>query len=890
MLLPDPCWPLPCLTPDGTWYSATARRCTFVRPRLPTRRPFFHALSPASRHQRFLAANDPDAVPLPDLDSTRPSTGFAIVAESAGVVLGVANYVRDPEDARQAECAVAIGDALPGRGLGTRLLELLAEVARTAGIDTLTADVLYDNQPMLDVFRASGYPVDFVQQSGTRAVRIEIGEAEGNERRRFDRSRLATAASLRPIFEPRRVAVVGVGHRGDIGAAVFGNLRARFTGEALPINPRGGAVRRRDGVCATGGRARRHRSRRRGGPGGPRAGRRRFGHRRKVGGLVVISAGFAESGADGRAAQDRLLERVRDAGIRMIGPNCLGILNTDPAVALDATFSPVFPPDGTAAMCTQSGALGLAILDCARQLGLGISSFASIGNKADVSSNDLLQYWAGDPRTRLILLYLENFGNPRAFTRIARRISRDKPIVAIKAGRSHAGQRAASSHTGALASSDVIVNGLFEQAGIIRVDTLEEMFDVAALMSRQGVPDGRRLGILTNAGGAAILAADAAESAGLSEPVLHESTIAALSAALPPAASSGNPVDMLASATAADYDRSLRLMLADPGIDSVLAIYVPPMVTTPAEVATVIAAAANGAPDKPVAAVFMQAAGMPAELATVPAFRYPESAARALARAAGYGAWRRRPQSTVAPMRLADTGRALINRAMAAGGGWLSAADVAAVFAAAGIAVVRSAPAPDLPAAVAAAGAIGYPVALKAVGATILHKSDVGGVRLDLRDGDAVADAATAMQKRLGSRLAGYLVQPMVAPGVELLVGTVEDPSFGPVVLCGLGGTLVELLDAPSARLAQLSNEDVEELISAMPGSAILRGLPWRAAGRPRGNRRSPATGVGAGDPVPRDPGDGSQSGQGVQRRVDRGRREDPRWCATGDSRRRLAY
>ena len=391
-------------------------------------------------------------MPLPDLDPTRPSTGFAIVAESAGVVLGVANYVRDPEDARQAECAVAIGDALQGRGLGTRLIELLAEVARAAGIDTLTADVLYDNQPMLDVFRDSGYPVDLHQRSGTSVVRIEIGDAAANERRRFDRSRLATAASLRPIFEPRRVAVVGVGHRGGIGAAVFGNLRSRFTGEVIPINPRAEPC---DGVTAY--------ARLEDVPGPidlavvvvPAASVPAVvdsAIAAKVGGLVVISAGFAESGADGRAAQDRLLERVRDAGIRMIGPNCLGILNTDPAVGLDATFSPVFPPDGTVAMCTQSGALGLAILDCARQLGLGISSFASIGNKADVSSNDLLQYWAGDPRTRLILLYLESFGNPRPSPGLPARISRDKPIVAIKAGRSRSGQRAASSHTGALAA------------------------------------------------------------------------------------------------------------------------------------------------------------------------------------------------------------------------------------------------------------------------------------------------------------------------------------------------------------------------------------------------------------------------------------------------------
>jgi acetyl coenzyme A synthetase (ADP forming)-like protein len=790
----------------------------------PAIRTFFLALSPESRHQRFLAACKPDAVSLPDLDSTRAPTCFTIVAETRGVVFGVANYVRHPQDERVAECAVVIGDALQGRGLGTRLVELLAETARAAEIETFTADTLYGNDRMMDVFRDSGFPVAIDHRSGTSVVRIEIADAAANERRRFDRARQATAASLRPIFEPRRVAVVGAGRHGGVGAAVFGNLRARFTGDVIPVNPRAEAC---DGVAAY--------ARLEDIPGTidlvvvavPAASVRAVvdsAIAAKVGGLVVISAGFAESGPEGRAAQDRLLERVRDAGIRMVGPNCLGILNTDRSVGLDATFSPVFPPEGSVAMCTQSGALGLAILDCARQLGLGISSFASIGNKADVSSNDLLQYWAGDARTRLILLYLESFGNPRAFTRIARRISRDKPIIAIKAGRSHSGQRAASSHTGALASSDVIVAGLFEQAGVIRVDTLEEMFDLAALMSRQGVPTGRRLGILTNAGGAAILAADAAEAGGLAVPELGSETIAALRTALPAAANVGNPVDMLASATADDYGRSLRVMLADPGIDSVLAIYVPPLVTSPAEVAAVIADVATGASDKPVAAVFMQADAAPVELGTVPAFRFPESAARALALAAGYGAWRRRPDTAAAPMRLDKTAQAVLDRAMATGGGWLSTPDVEEVLSAAGIAVVHSVVAADAFAAIAAAGAIGYPVALKAVGATILHKSDVGGVRLDLRNDSAVAEAAAIMQRSLGGRLTGFLVQPAVAAGVELLVGTVEDPSFGPVVLCSLGGTLVELLNSPIARLAPLSSEDIDALIDGMPGSAILGG------------------------------------------------------------------
>ena len=346
---------------------------------------------------------------------------------------------------------------------------------------------------------------------------------------------------------------------------------------------------------------------------------------------------------------------------------------------------------------------------------------------------------------------------------------------------------------------------------------------MAALMSRQGVPAGRRLGILTNAGGAAILAADAAEAAGLSVPVLHDATSRRCPTRLPPAASVGNPVDMLASATAADYGRSLRLLLADPGIDSVLAIYVPPLVTTPAEVATVIAAAANGAPRsrwrrcscrrqvcRPSSGRCRRSDSPSPERG-----RWPGRPATAPGAGGRRARWRICGSPT--PPVPSSIGR-WPPAGLAVGRGRRRRTRRA------GITVVRSVPATDLPAAVAAAGAIGYPVALKAVGATILHKSDVGGVRLDLRDGEAVAEAATAMQKSLGSRLAGYLVQPMVAPGVELLVGTVEDPSFGPVVLCSLGGTLVELLDAPSARLAPLSNEDVEELIGAMPGSAILRG------------------------------------------------------------------
>ena len=309
--------------------------------------------------------------------------------------------------------------------------------------------------------------------------------------------------------------------------------------------------------------------------------------------LCVISAGFSECDADGRAREALLVEKVRRAGCRLIGPNCMGLLNTDPAVNLNATFSPVYPPRGAVAMSTQSGALGLAILDYAKRLNIGISSFVSVGNKADVSGNDLIQYWAEDPNTSVILLYLESFGNPRKFSEIARRVGRTKPIVAVKAGRSSAGSRAAASHTGALATNDVVVDALFKQAGVIRTERLEELFDVAALLSHQPIPRGARVAILTNAGGPGILAADACEANGLELPALSDKTRAELRSFLPAAASVANPVDMLASAPPEHYRRALTAILADQSIDSVITIFIPPLVTDPAAVATAIAASAR---------------------------------------------------------------------------------------------------------------------------------------------------------------------------------------------------------------------------------------------------------------------------------------------------------
>jgi acetyl coenzyme A synthetase (ADP forming)-like protein len=798
----------------------------------PAIRTFLGGLSPDSLRLRFFSGTSPDAFDYSMVASDEPARRLTLVAESLGRVVGMATYVRSAERGRDAEAAFVVADALQGRGLGTRLLELLGEVARGHDIETFTAHVLPGNDRMLEVFRDSGFPTTIKLAHGECVVSVELRLSATGDDLAIARSRTAAAASMRRVFEPRSIAVIGAGRsRGTIGAEIFHNLRERFRGRVIPINPKASAI---DGVSAYPS------VRKAPGPvdlavvAVPAAdvpGVVDDCIASGVKGLVVITAGFAETGADGRRRQDELLGRVREAGIRMIGPNCMGILNTDPAIGMNATFSPVYPPEGRIAMATQSGALGLAILDYARELGVGISSFASIGNKADVSSNDLIQYWAEDPRTHVILLYLESFGNPRTFRRLARHVGRSKPIVTIKAGRSAAGQRAAGSHTGALASSDLIVDALFRQAGIVRVNTLEEMFDVATFLAGQPMPKGPRLGIVTNAGGGGILAADMAEAQGLVVPPLTQQTMESLRAILPAAASVGNPVDLLASASASQYEQALSLMLADPQVDSVLAIFVPPLITDPSQVAAAIARAAGKA-DKPVGTVFMRAAGAPVELGSIPCYRFPESAALAVARATVYGQWRERPTGPIAPVTALDTRRidSIVEAALRNGGGWMPPDQAQDLLIACGIPVPETRVVTSVPDAADAADGLGFPVVLKVVGPALVHKTEVGGVRLDLRDRQAVLDAAGELEARLGEKLTGFSVQRMAAEGVELLVGLVADESFGPVVLCSLGGTTVEVLGRPAARLTPLSEIDIEDLLADMPGRALLGEFRGRAA------------------------------------------------------------
>jgi acetate---CoA ligase (ADP-forming) len=646
---------------------------------------------------------------------------------------------------------------------------------------------------------------------------------------------------LSAILSPRSVAVVGAStRRGTIGGEIFHNLLASgFQGPVYPVHAQAAAVQSvaaypsilavpgpvdlavivvpkravQDAVeaCATKG----------------------------VRAVVVISAGYKETGREGAEAEARLVQTVRQSGMRLVGPNCLGLLSTRPDVRLNATFAPTYPPEGTVAIASQSGALGLVIIDYAREFNIGISDFVSMGNKADLSGNDLITWWNQDPRTRVMLLYLESFGNPGKFIRLAREITKRKPIVAVKSGRSRRGSRAAASHTGALAGTDAAVSALLAQTGVIRVDTVEELFHMAAFLAHQPVPAGNRVAILTNAGGPGILATDAAEAWGLVIPDLSPETTAALRAFLPQEASVKNPVDMIASAGGEEYEQATRLLLADPAVDALIVMFVPPLVTRAKEVGEAIVRGAAGA-SKPVLSCLLGRQGMPDWLesvprADIPSYAFPETAVHVLARAARYGDWLRRPEGMersfddVTPERAAAAIEGA-DRRLAGEGGWLAPREVETILAAYGIPFAPTERAKDEGEAATVARRLGFPVVVKVVSDTITHKSDVGGVRLDLRSETEVEAAVREIReavRRTGRADAfqGVVVQRWVREGVEVFAGVTRDPLFGPLLAFGLGGVQVELLRDVAFRLHPLTDQDAREMLREIRGWKLLDGF-----------------------------------------------------------------
>ncbi len=798
---------------------------------------FYAGLSMESRVLRFFAAianTEETARKMMQVDY-RSRYGLVALSGADGDIIGHAMYIEMAP--RKAELALAVADAYQGRGLGTILLGQLAEAAAEAGYDVMEAIVKPENHRMLQMLRESGFPIQAHSEPGE--VHAEVPTALSAEAllRFEDRERTAAVAAVSHLLAPHSVAVIGASRqRGSIGAELFNNLlRVGFTGPVYPVNP---AATEIEGVrafpsvidipgevemavitvpaAAVPGVARQCADK------GVRV-------------LVVISAGFAESGPAGADLQRELLDICRGSGMRLVGPNCMGVINTAPGVSMDATFAPDKPVPGKIGFLSQSGGLGIAVMARAQALGSGISSFVSVGNKADLSGNDFIQYWEADPQTDLIMLYLESFGNPRKFGRIARRVSRSKPILAVKGGRSPAGARATSSHTGALLSaSDVTVDALFQQAGVIRTDTLGELFDAALLLGSQPFPTGNRVAILTNAGGPAILCADICEANGLVVPPLPQDVRQELASFLPSAGSFGNPVDMIASATGSDYRRAIATIAACPEIDSLIVIFTPPLVTKAADVIRAIHDAAHELPRPiPLLCVFMSKQATPRVIRSqgvgVPHYPFPEEAARALSLAARYGAWRAMPEEKAVHLEGIDHDRAaaVIATALAQGLGWLAAEAVSELLSCYGIPTIETHIAHSAREAGAIARRLRVPVVLKAVVPGLLHKSDAGAVRLGLKGARAVEQSASEMAAGLaaaGHAAHEFEVQPL-AKGVELLVGVVQDRHFGPVVACGAGGTATELLKDVAVRITPITREEAGRMVRSLKTYPLLDGF-----------------------------------------------------------------
>ena len=646
------------------------------------------------------------------------------------------------------------------------------------------------------------------------------------------------SSDLGPLLAPRTIAVIGASRReGNMGRQILSNLiDYGFTGTVYPVNPHAASICSvracptigdvpepvdtavvvvpRDqavlvvGACGAAG----------------------------VKGVIVITAGFREVGGEGAVLERTLLEVVRRHGMRMIGPNCMGVINADPAVSMNATFAPTMPPLGHAAFVSQSGALGLSVLDYAREYGIGISQFVSIGNSPDVSSTDLLERWEADPAVKVILMYVENFGDPRRFLETASRITKHKPIIVVKSGRSRAGARAASSHTGALAASDTAVDAMLTQAGVLRANSVEDLFDMAMGFGVRARPRSRRTAVLTNAGGPGILAADAIETQGLELVDLSPATVEALRPLFPPEASIRNPLDMIASATPAGYRSALTTFLADPDIDAVVPIFVPPFGVKQEDVAEAIVSAARTRPDKPMLAVLMGRKGLPrgrAELreAGIPAYIFPESAARALSALNRQREWEQRPAATTVRRPVGrDAADAIVAGARAAGRDRLTQEESIALVRAYGVPVADVLFVAEGDGLEAAGASIGYPLVMKLSSPDITHKTDVGGVVLGIRDGNELRRAHGRMLARVRSaapaaRVDGVVLQRLVEGGRETIAGITRDPRFGALLMFGLGGVFVEALQDVIFRVAPVDDAQALDMVRGIRGARVLQGL-----------------------------------------------------------------
>lgn len=647
--------------------------------------------------------------------------------------------------------------------------------------------------------------------------------------------------SLDPLFNPKSVAVIGASRREEaVGHAVFKNiLSGGYQGVLYPVNPKAESIlgvrcypsilKIPDSVdlavlvvpaplCISA---------------------LKECIQKKVRGVIVISAGFKETGPEGAALEQELVRLSAKHKIPLLGPNCLGAINTDPAFSLNATFGRTMPKEGKIAFVSQSGALGTAVLDYAKGAGIGFSKFVSMGNKAALTELELLEYLSGDEKTDVILMYLEDLSHPREMIDLCRQITGEcehcKPILAIKSGRTLQGARAASSHTGSLAGSDEVYTAIFAQGGILRVETVDELFDYAKGFSLRKLPQGNRVAILTNAGGPGIMATDACVRYGLEMAKISEPIQAKLRKILPPAASAANPVDILGDAQHDRYDASLHVLLEDKGIDSILVILTPQAMTDIEEIAEVIGRAAQET-KKPVFASLMGIVDVSAGVEVlkkyhVPHYRFPESAAKTLAQMARYTAWVNRPRSVYRKFRVnRPKAKSVIRKAVRQKRDLLTAVETLEVLSAYGFPILPLHLCKTPEETGKTAEKIGFPVAIKISSPDILHKFDVGGVRLNLKSRPEVEKAGrellTAVRKKMPrARIHGIAVQKMAAKGREVILGLKRDPQFGPILMFGLGGTYVEVLKDVTFRIAPIRPLSAVKMVESVKSYKILQGV-----------------------------------------------------------------
>ncbi|WP_371667264.1 GNAT family N-acetyltransferase [Streptomyces sp. NBC_00289] len=796
-------------------------------------RGLYGEMSQDNLRLRFFAASRRSAAMAADRACASARPGYrALLAEANGAVIGLAEYDTGGEK-DGAEISIAVADGLHHRGVGTLLVEHLVSAARAEGITTFTADALSENHEVLRLFADLGLRTSRRFEGPEVRCTVHLDQDDAYLSAVEARGRSADIASLLPLLRPSVVAVVGAGRTpGSVGRAVLHHLQTGgFTHRLFAVNP---CVTSVLGVPA-------HPS---------------VAELPKTPDLVIVAVPAAavpvvadECGRAGVRAlvvvtagldhvQARtLLTACRTYGMRLVGPNCLGVSNTEAGLSLDATFAAEHPRPGTAGVAVQSGGVGIALLDGLSRLGIGVSSFASLGDKYDVSGNDMLQWWESDGRTDLALLHLESFGNPRAFSRTARRVTRRIPVLTVDAGRTEAGRKAAASHTAAAATRTMTRGALFTQAGITATRSVGELLETAALFHSQPLPEGSRVAIVTNAGGAGVLTADACAEAGLALPPFTPAMIDELLGVLPDGAAIGNPVDATATVSEEQLTECVDRLTRCPGIDAVVVALVPTALAaaTGDDLARALTAA-PGRRARPVLAVRLEQDRsvrlLPAaDGATIPSYAEPQAAARALAHAAERAEWLARPAGVVPDLDDTETGRArtVVAEYLAAhsDGGWLDPRTCADLLACYGIPQTPWAWAETEDDAVLAASRLrGFDgrVVMKAHWPGLLHKTQQHAVHLDLRGDSQVRAAFRDLETRFAGLMTGVVVQPLAARGTELFAGVAQDEVFGPLVLFGLGGTATEVLADHAARLAPLTDRDVHELIISPRWAPLLVG------------------------------------------------------------------